>query len=51
MTCVKVSGTAEMAGIRVRYPLLDSGSVGILGEFQTNLKLKGMENAIFSSKR
>jgi len=39
----KVSGTAEMAGIRVRYPLLDTRLVEFSGRIPTNLKLKGME--------
>ena len=39
----KVSGTAEMAGIRVRYPLLDKRLVEFSGRIPTNLKLKGME--------
>jgi asparagine synthase (glutamine-hydrolysing) len=39
----KVSGTAEMAGIRVRYPLLDRRLVEFSGRIPTNLKLKGME--------
>jgi asparagine synthase (glutamine-hydrolysing) len=39
----KTSGTAEMAGIRVRYPLLDLRLVEFSGRIPTNLKLKGME--------
>jgi asparagine synthase (glutamine-hydrolysing) len=39
----KVSGTAEMAGIRVRYPLLDTRLVEFSGRIPTNLKLRGME--------
>jgi asparagine synthase (glutamine-hydrolysing) len=39
----KVSGTAEMAGIRVRYPLLDTRLVEFSSRIPTNLKLKGME--------
>jgi asparagine synthase (glutamine-hydrolysing) len=39
----KVSGTAEMAGIRVRYPLLDTRLVEFSGRIPTELKLKGME--------
>jgi asparagine synthase (glutamine-hydrolysing) len=39
----KVSGTAEMAGIRVRYPLLDTYLVEFSCRIPTNLKLKGME--------
>jgi asparagine synthase (glutamine-hydrolysing) len=39
----KVSGTAEMAGIRVRYPLLDTQLVEFSGRIPTDLKLKGLE--------
>jgi asparagine synthase (glutamine-hydrolysing) len=39
----KVNGTAELAGIRVRYPLLDTGLAAFSGRIPTNLKLKGME--------
>jgi asparagine synthase (glutamine-hydrolysing) len=39
----KVSGTAEMAGIRVRYPLLDTRLVEFSGRIPAHLKLKGME--------
>jgi len=39
----KVSGTAEMAGIRVRYPLLDTRLAEFSGRIPTNLKLRGME--------
>jgi asparagine synthase (glutamine-hydrolysing) len=39
----KVSGTAELAGIRVRYPLLDTRLAEFSGRIPTNLKLKGME--------
>lgn len=39
----KVSGTAEMAGIRVRYPLLDTQLVEFSGRIPTGLKLKGLE--------
>jgi asparagine synthase (glutamine-hydrolysing) len=39
----KVSGTAELAGIRVRYPFLDTRLTEFSGRIPTNLKLKGLE--------
>lgn len=39
----KVSGTAEIAGVRVRYPLLDRRLAEFSGTIPTNLKLKGSE--------
>lgn len=39
----KVSGTAELAGVRVRYPLLDSALAELSGRIPTRLKLKGFE--------
>jgi asparagine synthase (glutamine-hydrolysing) len=39
----KVSGTAEMAGVRVRYPLLDRRLAEFSGTIPTCLKLKGSE--------
>jgi asparagine synthase (glutamine-hydrolysing) len=39
----KVSGTAELAGIRVRYPLLDTRLAEFSGRIPAGLKLKGME--------
>jgi asparagine synthase (glutamine-hydrolysing) len=39
----KVSGTAELAGLRVRYPLLDTRLVEFSGRIPARLKLKGME--------
>jgi asparagine synthase (glutamine-hydrolysing) len=39
----KVSGTAELAGIRVRYPLLDRQLAEFSGTIPTSLKLKGSE--------
>ena len=39
----KVSGTAELAGVRVRYPLLDTRLAEFSGRIPTKLKLKGME--------
>ncbi len=39
----KVSGTAEMAGIRVRYPLLDYRLVELSTQVPSALKLKGFE--------
>ncbi len=37
----KVSGTAELAGVRVRYPLLDRQLAEFSGTIPTHLKLKG----------
>ncbi len=39
----KVSGTAELAGVRVRYPLLDRRLAEFSGTIPTSLKLKGSE--------
>jgi len=39
----KVSGTAELAGVQVRYPFLDQRLAEFSGRIPTNLKLKGME--------
>jgi asparagine synthase (glutamine-hydrolysing) len=39
----KVSGTAELAGIRVRYPLLDTHLAELSGRIPSSLKLKGFE--------
>jgi asparagine synthase (glutamine-hydrolysing) len=39
----KVSGTAELAGIRVRYPLLDTRLAEFSGRIPTNFKLRGFE--------
>lgn len=39
----KVSGTAELAGVRVRYPLLDLELAEFSGRIPSDLKLKGME--------
>jgi asparagine synthase (glutamine-hydrolysing) len=39
----KVSGTAEIAGVRVRYPLLDRRLAEFSGTIPTNLKLKGSQ--------
>jgi asparagine synthase (glutamine-hydrolysing) len=39
----KVSGTAELAGVRVRYPLLDTRLAEFSGRIPTKLKLKGIE--------
>jgi asparagine synthase (glutamine-hydrolysing) len=39
----KVSGTAELAGVRVRYPLLDTRLAEFSGRMPAKLKLKGME--------
>src|SRR2546425_2071586 len=39
----KVSGTAELAGVRVRYPLLDDRLAELSGRIPATLKLKGFE--------
>jgi asparagine synthase (glutamine-hydrolysing) len=39
----KVSGTAELAGVRVRYPLMDHQLAELCGKLPTSLKLKGFE--------
>jgi asparagine synthase (glutamine-hydrolysing) len=39
----KVNGTAEMAGLNVRYPLLDTRLAEFSGTIPTDLKLKGMK--------
>jgi asparagine synthase (glutamine-hydrolysing) len=39
----KVSGTAELAGVRVRYPLLDHRLAELSARIPTRLKLKGFE--------
>ena len=39
----KVSGTAELAGVHVRFPLLDYQLAELSGQIPTNLKLKGFQ--------
>ena len=39
----KVFGTAEIAGVNVRYPLLDDQLVSFAGRIPTTLKLKGFQ--------
>lgn len=39
----KVSGTAELADVRVRYPLMDHKLVEIAGQIPADLKVKGFE--------
>jgi len=39
----KVAGTAEMAGVRVRYPLLDRRLAELSGRIPSGLKLKRLE--------
>ena len=39
----KVSGTAEMAGVNVRYPFLDKRLAEFSGRIPSSLKLKGFE--------
>lgn len=46
----KVNGTAELAGIRVRYPLLDYRLVEFSGSIPTRLKLKGFEKRYIFKK-
>jgi asparagine synthase (glutamine-hydrolysing) len=46
----KVAGTAEMAGIRVRYPLLDKELAEMSGRIPSALKLKGSEKRYIFKK-
>ena len=39
----KVSGTAELAGVNVRYPLLDDRLMELSGRIPASLKLKGFQ--------
>jgi len=39
----KVVGTAEMAGVKVRFPLLDRRLAELAGRIPSNLKLRGFE--------
>jgi len=39
----KVSGTAELSGVQVRYPLMDHDLVELSGQIPSRLKLKGFE--------
>ncbi len=39
----KVTGTAELAGVRVRYPLLDRRLAELSGRIPANLKLRGFK--------
>jgi asparagine synthase (glutamine-hydrolysing) len=39
----KVAGTAELAGVRVRFPLLDHSLVELTGRIPSNLKMRGSE--------
>ncbi len=39
----KVSGTAELSGVQVRYPLMDHDLVELSGQIPTDLKLKGFQ--------
>jgi asparagine synthase (glutamine-hydrolysing) len=39
----KVSGTAELSGVQVRYPLMDHQLVELSGRIPTSLKLRGFE--------
>jgi asparagine synthase (glutamine-hydrolysing) len=46
----KVSGTAELAGVNVRYPLLDDRLVELSGRIPAQLKLKGFEKRYIFKK-
>lgn len=46
----KVSGTAELAGIRVRYPLLDRHLAEFSGRIPTRLKMKGFQKRYIFKK-
>jgi asparagine synthase (glutamine-hydrolysing) len=46
----KVSGTAELAGVRVRYPLLDQRLVEFSGLIPSSLKMKGFEKRYIFKK-
>jgi asparagine synthase (glutamine-hydrolysing) len=46
----KVSGTAELAGVRVRYPLLDRQLAEFSGTIPTRLKLKGSQKRYIFKK-
>lgn len=46
----KVGGMAELAGIRVRYPLLDHRLAQLAGRVPTNLKLRGFEKRFIFKK-
>jgi asparagine synthase (glutamine-hydrolysing) len=39
----KVSGTAELSGVQVRYPLMDHDLVELAGQIPTRFKVKGFE--------
>ncbi len=46
----KVSGTAELAGVRVRYPLLDDRLAELSARVPTSLKLKRLEKRYIFKK-
>jgi asparagine synthase (glutamine-hydrolysing) len=46
----KVSGMAELAGVRVRYPLLDQRLADLSGQIPSRLKLKGFEKRYIFKK-
>jgi len=46
----KVTGTAELAGVRVRYPLLDYQLAEVAARIPTSLKLKGFEKRYIFKK-
>jgi asparagine synthase (glutamine-hydrolysing) len=46
----KVTGTAELAGMRVRYPLLDHHLAELSGHIPSDLKLKGFKKRYIFKK-
>jgi asparagine synthase (glutamine-hydrolysing) len=46
----KVTGTAELSGVRVRYPLLDYRLAELSGRIPVNLKLNGMKKRFIFKK-
>jgi asparagine synthase (glutamine-hydrolysing) len=46
----KVSGMAELAGVRVRYPLLDQRLMEFSGHIPSSLKMKGFEKRYIFKK-
>jgi asparagine synthase (glutamine-hydrolysing) len=46
----KVSGTAELSGVRVRYPMLDQGLVELSARIPSRLKLRGFKKRYIFKK-
>jgi len=46
----KVSGTAELSGVQVRYPLMDHDLVELSGHIPTRFKVKGFEKRYIFKK-